>query len=87
MWRGRIRTALWPLVAKMLDEAGTARGKPEEVSRSCIACLTGYYLWRDDPTAKAAIERIVEGMPATRTMPAESFPLSGTHCNTSSLRS
>jgi hypothetical protein len=52
------------LIAKMLEEAGTARGKPEEVTKSCIACLTCYYLWRDDPTAKASIERIVEGIPA-----------------------
>jgi hypothetical protein len=62
------------LVANMLDEAGTARGKPEEVTKSCIACLTCYYLWRDDPTAKASVDRIVEGIPATAQDAGRVFP-------------
>jgi hypothetical protein len=62
------------LIAKMLEEAGTARGKSEEVSKSCIACLTCYYLWRDDPTAKASVEGIVEGIPATAREAGRVFP-------------
>jgi hypothetical protein len=62
------------LIAKMLDEAATARGKSEEVTTNCIACLTCYYLWRDDPTAKASVERIVEGMPATAQDAGRVFP-------------
>jgi hypothetical protein len=62
------------LVAKMLDEAGTARGKAEEVNRSCIACLAGYYLWRDDPNAKVSVERIVEGIPPTAHDAGRFFP-------------
>ena len=62
------------LITKMLDEAGTARGKSEEVTNSCIACLTCYYLWRDDPTAKASVERIVEGIPATAHDAGRVFP-------------
>ncbi len=62
------------LIAKMLDEAGTARGKQEEVTTSCIACLTCYYLWRDDPTAEASIKRIVEGIPATAHDAGRVFP-------------
>jgi hypothetical protein len=58
----------------MLEEAGTARGKPEEVSKSCIACLTCYYLWRDDPTAKASVEGIVEGIPTTAHDAGRVFP-------------
>ena len=62
------------LMSKMLDEAGTALGKPEEVRKNCIACLTCYYLWRDDPTAKATVERIVEGIPATAHDAGSMFP-------------
>jgi hypothetical protein len=62
------------LMTKMLDEAGTALGKPEEVRKHCIACLTCYYLWRGDPIAKATIERIVEGIPATAHDAARMFP-------------
>lgn len=62
------------IVVKMLEQAGTALGKPEEVAIACIACLTGYYLWRDDPTAKAAIERIVEGLPANAHSAGRVFP-------------
>jgi hypothetical protein len=62
------------LIAKMLEEAETARGKSEEVSKSCIACLTCYYLWRDDPTAKASVEGIVEGIPATAHDAGRVFP-------------
>jgi hypothetical protein len=62
------------LIAKMLDEAATARGKSEEVTTNCIACLTCYYLWRDDPTAKASVERIVEGIPATAQDAGRVFP-------------
>jgi len=62
------------LMTKMLDEAGTALGKPEEVRNHCIACLTCYHLWRDDPTAKATVERIVEGIPATAREAAKMFP-------------
>jgi hypothetical protein len=63
-----------PLVAKMLDDAGTALGKPEEVRKSCLACLACYYLWRDDATAKASVERIVEGIPATAHDAGRVFP-------------
>lgn len=62
------------LMTKMLDEAGTALGKPEEVRKLCIGCLTCYYLWRDDPTAKATVERIVEGIPATAPDAGRMFP-------------
>jgi hypothetical protein len=62
------------LVAKMLDEAGSARGKPEEVISNCIACLTCYYLWRDDPTARATVERIVERLPSTAHDAGRVFP-------------
>jgi hypothetical protein len=53
------------LVTEIHEQAGTARGKPEEVTTACIACLTAYFLWRDDPIAKTTIERIVGGLPAT----------------------
>jgi hypothetical protein len=62
------------VMTKMLDEAGTALGKPNEVRKHCIACLTCYYLWRDDPTAKATLERIVEGIPATTYDAGSMFP-------------
>jgi hypothetical protein len=62
------------LMTKLLDEAGTAHGKPEEVTKGCIACLTCYYLWRDDPTAKLSIERIVEGIPVTAHDAGRVFP-------------
>ncbi len=62
------------IVAKMLTEAGTARGKAEEIRNNCIACLTCYYLWRDDPTAKASVERIVEGIPAMAHDAGRVFP-------------
>lgn len=62
------------LMTRMLDEAGTALGKPEEVRNHCIACLTCYYLWRDDATAKATVERIVEGIPATAHDAGRFFP-------------
>jgi hypothetical protein len=62
------------IVVEMLEQAGTALGKPEEVATACIACLTGYYLWRDDPTAKAAIERMVEGLPASAHDAGRVFP-------------
>lgn len=62
------------LMTKMLDEAGTALGKPEEVRNHCIACLTCYYLWRDDSTAKATVDRIVEGIPATARDAGKMFP-------------
>jgi len=54
-----------PLIAKMLEDAGTARGKPDEVKQACIASLTCYYLWRNDGTAKSAIDAIIEGLPST----------------------
>jgi hypothetical protein len=63
-----------PLVVKILEQAGTAHGKPEEVATACIACLTGYNLWRDDPTAKATIEGIVEGLPAPSDDAGRFFP-------------
>lgn len=62
------------LVAKMLDEAGTVRSKTEEVARSAIASLTCYYAWRDTPTAKASIEQIVAGLPATAHNAGRVFP-------------
>jgi hypothetical protein len=62
------------LMTRMLDEAGTALGKPEEVRNHCIACLTCYHLWRDDPTAKATVERIVEGIPTTAHDAGRFFP-------------
>ncbi len=62
------------LMTKMLDEAETALGKPEEVRKHCIACLTCYYLWRDDSTAKATVDRIVEGIPATAHDAGRVFP-------------
>ena len=62
------------LMTKMLDEAGTALGKPEEVRNHCIACLTCYYLWRDDATARTTVERIVEGLPATAREACKMFP-------------
>ena len=62
------------IVSKMLEEAGAARGKPEEVAKSCIACLTGYYLWRDEPTAKASVERIVTELPTTAHNAGRVFP-------------
>jgi hypothetical protein len=62
------------IVVDMLEEAGTALGKPEEVATACIACLTGYYLWRDDPTAKAAIEEMVEGLPGNAHDAGKVFP-------------
>jgi hypothetical protein len=62
------------LVAKMLNEAGTVRSKSEEVARSCIGSLTCYYAWRDDPTAKASIEQIVAGIPATADDAGRVFP-------------
>jgi hypothetical protein len=62
------------LMTKMLDQAGTALGKPEEVRKHSIACLTCYYLWRDDPTAKATVERIVEEIPATAYDAGSVFP-------------
>lgn len=62
------------LVAKMLDEAGTVHSKSEEVARSAIASLTCYYAWRDDPTAKASIEQIVAGLPATAHNAGRVFP-------------
>jgi hypothetical protein len=63
-----------PLVATMLDDAGTVRSKPEEVATSAIASLTGYSLWRDDLTAQASIERIVEGLPARARDAGRVFP-------------
>ncbi len=62
------------LMTTMLDEAGTALGKPEEVRKHCVACLTCYYLWRDDRTAKATVEWIVEGIPATAHDTGRMFP-------------
>ena len=62
------------LVATMLDQTGTVRGKPDEVAKTCIASLTCYSLWRDDPTAKASIERVVEGLPATAHDAGRVFP-------------
>ena len=62
------------MVAKMLDDAGTVRGKQEEVRSACIACLTGYSLWRDDATAKDAVEKMVAGIPATAEDAGRVFP-------------
>ena len=62
------------LVANMLERARTARGKPKEVTRACIACLAGYYLWRDDPTAKKSIRGIVEELPAIAQDASRVFP-------------
>ena len=62
------------LVAKMLDEAATVQSKSEEVARSAIASLTCYYAWRDDPTARTSIERIVTGLPATAHNAGRVFP-------------
>jgi hypothetical protein len=62
------------IVVKMLEDAGTARGKPEEVSEDAVACLTGYYLWRNDSTAKAAIDTLVERLPETAHNMGHTFP-------------
>ena len=74
------------LVAKMLEDAGSARGKPEEVTTAASPVLRG-------TTSGAMIRRqrlrskgSSKDCRRPRTMPAECFPHSGMHSNTSSQR-
>ncbi len=53
------------LLVSILDNAPTALGKPGELAQHCIGSLIGYYAWRGNPMAEAALDRIIASLPGT----------------------
>jgi hypothetical protein len=54
-------------LVSILDSAPTALGKADELAQHCIGSLIGYYAWRVDPIAQAALDRIIGSLPGTAT--------------------
>ncbi len=54
------------LVKQILEGIDTEEEASSELIRSCVLCLTRYYVWRGDGTGEAVVRQLATDLPRTR---------------------